>query len=65
MPQEVPDGQTAMEAAVSVMPGAFGAGTTLDMLTWVAEERYLDQSEEDFQRYHARRIQERDNGSFD
>ncbi len=65
LPQEVPEGQTAMEAAVSVMPGAFGAGTTLDMLTWVAEERYLDQSEEDFQRYHARRIQERNNGSFD
>ncbi|MDJ0827838.1 MAG: thioredoxin family protein [Rhodobacter sp.] len=65
LPQEVEDGQTAMDAAVSVMPGAFGAGTTLDMLTWVAEERYLDQSEEDFQRYHARRIQERDNGSFD
>jgi len=65
LPQEVEEGQTAMQAAVSVMPGAFGAGTTLDMLTWVAEERYLDQSEEDFQRYHARRIQERSNGSFD
>ena len=65
LPQEVEEGQTAMQAAVSVMPGAFGAGTTLDMLTWVAEERYLDQSEEDFQRYHARRIQERNNGSFD
>ena len=65
LPKEVEDGMTAQQAAVSIMPGAFGAGTTLDMLTWVAEERYLTQDEEDFQRYHARRIQERDNGSFD
>ncbi len=65
LPQEVGEGMTAQQAAVSIMPGAFGAGTTLDMLTWVAEERYLDQSEEDFQRYHARRIQERSDGTFD
>ena len=65
LPKEVEDGMTAQQAAVSIMPGAFGAGTTLDMLTWVAEERYLTQDEEDFQRYHARRIQERNNGSFD
>lgn len=48
--------------AVAIMPGAFKAGTTLDLLTWVAEDRYLDQSEEDFQRYHARMIRERDDG---
>ncbi|THH38022.1 thioredoxin [Aliishimia ponticola] len=65
LPEEVPEGATAPQAAVAVMPGAFGKGTTLDLLTWVAEKRYLDQSEEDFQRYHARRIQERSNGSFD
>ncbi|MDA7426065.1 thioredoxin family protein [Thalassococcus lentus] len=65
LPQEVPEGQTAIEAAVAVMPGAFGKGTTLDMFTWVAEERYALDSDEDFQRYHARRIQERSNGSFD
>ncbi|MDJ0627333.1 MAG: thioredoxin family protein [Rhodobacter sp.] len=65
LPEEVEDGMTAQQAAVSIMPGAFGAGTTLDMLTWVAEKRYLDQEEEDFQRYHARRIQERNDGSFD
>ena len=65
LPEEVAEGMTAPQAAVAVMPGAFGKGTTLDMLTWVAEKRYEDQSEEDFQRYHARRIQERDNGSFD
>ena len=47
------------------MPGAFGRGTTLDMLTWVAEKRYEMDDGEDFQRYHARMIQERSNGSFD
>ena len=36
-----------------------GEGTTLDMLTWVKEERYLLNNGEDFQRYHARRINER------
>ena len=65
LPEEVEDGQTAPQAAVAVMPGAFGKGTTLDMLTWVAEKRYLTEDEEDFQRYHARRIQERNNGSTD
>ncbi len=64
MPMDVEDGATAPQVAVAVMPGAFGKGTTLDMLTWVAEERYLD-DEEDFQRYHARMIQERNNGSTD
>lgn len=63
LPPELDTSQSAIEQAVSVMPGAFGPGTTLDMLTWVKEERYLDQSEEDFQRYHARMIQERDDGN--
>lgn len=65
LPQEVPQDATAPEAAVAVMPGAFGKGTTLDMLTWVNEERYNMDGPEDFQRYHARMIQERDNGSTD
>ena len=47
------------------MPGAFAKGTTLDMLTWVNEKRYELDNGEDFQRYHARRIQERDDGSTD
>ena len=63
-PQEVGE-VPASQATVAVMPGAFGKGTTMDMLTWVVEERYLTADEEDFQRYHARRIQERDNGSTD
>ena len=65
MPETVENGLTAQSAAVAVMPGAFGPGTTLDMFTWVHEKRYEDQSEEDFQRYHARRIQERNDGSTD
>ncbi|MCF6443686.1 thioredoxin family protein [Nereida sp. MMG025] len=58
-PQEVEADLTAQQATVAMMPGAFGAQTTLDMFTWVNEERYLDTSQEDFQRYHARKIQER------
>lgn len=59
MPQEVEEGLSAPQAAVAVMPGAFGPSTTLDMFTWVKEERYLIEDGEDFQRYHARRIEER------
>ncbi|WGW03818.1 thioredoxin family protein [Tropicibacter oceani] len=65
MPEEVPEGVAGIEAAVAVMPGAFGKGTTLDMFTWVQEKRYDLDNGEDFQRYHARRIQERSNGSTD
>jgi thioredoxin-related protein len=65
LPETVDAGKSAQQAAVAVMPGAFGAGTTLDMFTWVAEKRYELDNGEDFQRYHARRIQERNNGSFD
>ncbi len=62
LPTELDPEQSAEEQAVATMPGYFSAGTTLDLLTWVNEERYLDQSEEDFQRYHARMIRERDDG---
>ncbi|MFG6563854.1 thioredoxin family protein [Sulfitobacter sp. 1A13421] len=65
LPHEVAEDATAPQAAVAVMPGAFGKGTTLDMLTWVNEERYALDGDEDFQRYHARMIQERNNGSTD
>ena len=59
LPEEVEEGKTAIQAAVAMMPGAFGRGTTLDMFTWVNEKRYAIDSDEDFQRYHARRINER------
>ena len=62
LPTELDPTRPAVAQAVAVMPGAFGPGTTLDLLTWIKEERYLDQSEEDFQRYHARMIRERGDG---
>ena len=63
--ETVEDGQSAQQASVAMMPGAFGAGTTLDLFTWVNEKRYESVGEEDFQRYHARRIRERNDGSTD
>ncbi len=57
MPETAPGGLTAAQAAVAVMPGAFAKGTFLDMFTWVRQKGYA--GEEDFQRYHARRIRER------
>ncbi len=65
LPEEVAAGESVAEAAVAVMPGAFAAGTTLDMFTWVNEKRYALETDEDFQRYHARMIQERDDGRTD
>lgn len=59
LPEEVPGDMSAIQSAVAVMPGAFGAQTTLDMFVWVNEKRYALDSDEDFQRYHARRIAER------
>jgi thioredoxin-related protein len=65
LPEQVEEGQTAQQAAVAMMPGAFSKGTTLDLLTWVEEMRYDLDSDEDFQRYHARRIKERGDGKTD
>lgn len=65
LPQEVPEGVPAPQAAVATMPGAFSKGTTLDLFTWVKEERYAMDDGEDFQRYHARRIKERADGKLD
>lgn len=56
LPEEAPEGGTAAEAAVAVMPGAFGRWTSLHMFHWVREHGYL--GEEDFQRYHARKLVE-------
>ena len=56
-PPAVPEGMQGNAAAVATMPGAFGRGTTLDMLNWVRDEGYL--GDEAFQRYHARMIEER------
>lgn len=54
LPPEAPEGESAAEAAVVVMPGAFERGTTFNLLNWVLEEGY--DGEEPFQKYHARMI---------
>jgi thioredoxin-related protein len=54
LPEDVAEGQTLSEAAVQVMPGAFGKWTTLDMFRWVREKGY--DGDEHFQKYHARNI---------
>jgi thioredoxin-related protein len=59
LPPAVEGDMSAQQAAVAMMPGAFSAGTTLDLFTWVREERYLLNNGEDFQRYHARMVNER------
>ena len=56
MPDDAPEGGTAAAAAVSVMPGAFGKHTTLNMLRWVHEKGY--DGDEHFQKYHARKFAE-------
>lgn len=53
-PEQVEEGQTAAQAAVAVMPGAFGKGTTMAMLRWVKEKRY--EGDEPFQKYVARMV---------
>ncbi|SFR09350.1 thioredoxin family protein [Poseidonocella sedimentorum] len=53
-PEEVGPDETAPQAAVAHMPGAFGRWTTLNMLKWVVEKGY--ETDEPFQKYHARNI---------
>ncbi len=40
LPEEVPQGLTAAQASVAMMPGAFGVGTTEALLTWVRTRGY-------------------------
>ena len=54
LPEELAEGQSAAQAAVATVPGAFGKGTTLAMLRWVKEKGYL--TEEPFQKYLARML---------
>jgi len=54
MPEEIPDSGTLRDAAVMVMPGAFGRGTTGLMLQWVLERGY--EGDEHFQHYVARHV---------
>lgn len=54
LPEEVTEGQTAAQAAVVTMPGAFGIGTTEALLTWVKDKGY--DSGQHFQKYLAERL---------
>lgn len=51
LPEEVAEGQTAAQASVATMPGAFGKGTTGALLEWVRDHGY--ESGENFQKYVA------------
>ena len=53
-PQTVEEGQTAVEAAVATVPGAFGPATTFHMMNWVVDKEY--EGDETFQKYHARML---------
>ena len=55
-PEEVPEGKNAAQAAVSIVPGAFGKYTTRHMMEWVVQHGY--EGDEPFQKYHARRLTE-------
>lgn len=56
LPEEAPEGMNVQQAAVQIMPGAFGKWTFLNMFRWVREKGY--EGEEHFQKYHARIIEE-------
>ena len=56
LPEDAGDDATVASSVVSSMPGAFGKKTFLHMFQWVREKGY--ESDEHFQKYHARRLQE-------
>ncbi len=57
MPEAADSSISASQQAIMTMPGAFGKGTTLDLLNFVLEKGYL--KDEHFQKYHARKVRER------
>jgi thioredoxin-related protein len=57
LPEDASLGRPVSEAAVAIMPGAFEKGTFLDMFHWIREKGY--ETDEHFQRYHARMLEER------
>jgi len=57
LPENIDAKLDAAQASVAVMPGAFSAGMTFDLLTWVGNTKLYDTEEEgDFQRYHAKQF---------
>lgn len=61
LPEEAPEADSAGQAAVVTVPGAFSANTTRDLLTFVRDRVY--ETDEHFQKYHARKIEERGAGA--
>lgn len=55
----IPAQARAPQAAVAIMPGAFGKAATFNMLNWVIERGY--DRDEPFQKYHARKVAEQGN----
>jgi thioredoxin-related protein len=56
LPEDFPEDGTVADSAVATMPGSFGKWTFLNMFRWVNEKGY--ESDEHFQKYHARIINE-------
>ncbi len=54
LPEEVGEGETAADAAVATLPGAFGKETTAALFTWVRDHGY--ENGDHFQKYLADRI---------
>ncbi|WP_205909971.1 SoxW family protein [Tabrizicola caldifontis] len=54
LPEEVPQGVSAPDAAVAMMPGSFGKGMTEALLIWVRDHGY--DSGENFQKFVAERM---------
>ena len=61
--EEAKDGESVKDATIATLPGAFKKGTTMDMFTFVEGKVY--ESDEPFQRYHARMIENRTDGTTD
>lgn len=51
-PEDLSDEQSANQAMVAYMPGAFGKETTRNLLTWVVDKEY-EKPGASFQKYHA------------
>ena len=55
-PESVGPDQSATQATVATMPGAFDRHATFNLLNWVVEKGY--DGDESFQKYHARKLAE-------
>lgn len=56
LPEKAPESGTLAQAAVSIVPGAFGKWPTMNMFRWVRAKGY--NGEENFQKFNARMMAE-------